>query len=68
MCTAAGEENEGARAGQRRACGRRGGGSVVGGSARRVGGAISRNGHTLAGRVRQKSHKCAELVSAGSLR
>lgn len=30
--------------------------------------AISRTGHTNRGRVRQKSHKSAELVDAGTLR
>ena len=30
--------------------------------------AISRSGHTNRGRVRQKSHKAAELVTVGSLR
>ncbi|CAL8465948.1 g5484 [Coccomyxa elongata] len=35
---------------------------------RRTVGAISRSGHTKAGRVRQKSHKQAEIVSVGNLR
>jgi len=35
---------------------------------RRTASAISKTGHTRAGRVKQKSHKSAELVSAGQLR
>ncbi len=35
---------------------------------RRTVGAISRSGHTKAGRVRQKSHKQAELIAVGTLR
>ncbi len=35
---------------------------------RRTASAISKSGHTRAGRVRQKSHKQAEMVSAGQLR
>lgn len=35
---------------------------------RRTVGAISRSGHTKAGRVRQKSHKQAEIVAVGTLR
>ena len=35
---------------------------------RRTVSAISKSGHTRAGRVRQKSHKQAEMVSAGKLR
>lgn len=31
-------------------------------------GAVSARGHTLRGRVRQKSHKSAELVRVGSIR
>ena len=35
---------------------------------RKTASAISKSGHTRAGRVRQKSHKQAEMVSAGTLR
>ncbi|CAD7703988.1 unnamed protein product [Ostreobium quekettii] len=38
------------------------------GGAGHAGRAISRTGHTCRGRVKQKGHKCAELVEVGTLR
>jgi hypothetical protein len=43
-------------------------GSGVSDKGKGYNGAISARGHTTRGRLRQKSHKSAELVSAGTIR